>query len=172
MKELKALYLTKLEMLWDIEDQLIIAIPELIDMATDPDLKMGLREHLAETKEHRDRINTIFTNIDHKTSGQKEASFTLMLEESKKEIKAITDPAVRDAAIIASASVVEHLEMSKYKSLIEWAKRLEDKDSEELLRKTHGEEEHADKKLNEVAKGNVFVAGVVEEAVASDKVAA
>ena len=62
---------------------------------------------------------------------------------------------VLDAAIIAAAQAVEHYEMTRYGTLIAWAKQLGHDDSASLLAETLAEEKAADEKLTSVAESSV-----------------
>jgi ferritin-like metal-binding protein YciE len=60
-----------------------------------------------------------------------------------------------DAALIAAAQAVEHYEMTRYGSLIAWAKQLGRNDCVSLLQQNLDEEEAADKKLTSIAEARV-----------------
>jgi hypothetical protein len=62
---------------------------------------------------------------------------------------------VLDAAIIGSAQAVEHYEISRYGTLIAWAKELGHDNTVRLLNANLKEEKAADRKLNTLAKGSV-----------------
>jgi ferritin-like metal-binding protein YciE len=57
-----------------------------------------------------------------------------------------------DAGIIAAAQAVEHYEITRYGTLLAWAKQLGLSDAEELLRETLVEEENTDQLLSELAE--------------------
>ena len=60
-----------------------------------------------------------------------------------------------DAAIIAAGQAVEHYEITRYGTLIAWAKKLGRNDIAQLLEQTLNEEKAADKKLSSVAESQV-----------------
>jgi ferritin-like metal-binding protein YciE len=62
---------------------------------------------------------------------------------------------VLDAALIASAQAVEHYEITRYGTLIAWAKQLGRQDCADLLAQNLAEEEAADRKLTGVAESRV-----------------
>jgi ferritin-like metal-binding protein YciE len=62
---------------------------------------------------------------------------------------------VLDAAIIAAGQAVEHYEITRYGTLIAWAKKLGRNDIVQLLEQTLNEEKAADKKLTSVAESQV-----------------
>ena len=67
----------------------------------------------------------------------------------------MADKKVLDAALIASAQAVEHYEITRYGTLIAWAKQLGHTDCVSLLQQTLGEEEATDKKLTAMAERHV-----------------
>ena len=57
-----------------------------------------------------------------------------------------------DAAIIAAAQALEHYEITRYGSLIAWAKRLDREDCAVILDKNLQEEHAADRRLAKLAE--------------------
>ena len=57
-----------------------------------------------------------------------------------------------DAAIIAAAQALEHYEITRYGSLIAWAKRLDREDCAMILEQNLQEEQAADQRLAELAE--------------------
>lgn len=165
MEELRQIYVKKLGKVLDMEKTIVEQLPSMIDMASSEKLRDGLTAHLGETREHVARVERILAAHKSGNIAVKETSFRMMVENAGKELKEIDDMDVRDAAIIAAAQSVEHLEMAKYGTLVEWAKRIDEEGEYiNLLKKTLNEEEAADKKLSEVAEGGIFATGVNEMA--------
>jgi ferritin-like metal-binding protein YciE len=67
----------------------------------------------------------------------------------------VADKTVLDAALIASGQAVEHYEMSRYGTLIAWAKALGRDDCAKVLQETLAEEKAADDKLTSIAESGV-----------------
>ena len=165
MDELKQAYIQKLEMSLDMEKTIIEHMPSMIEAASNDKLRSGLSDHLSETREHAERVEKVLSGHKSGNITEKDQPFRMMVENAGKEIEKIEDPDVRDAVIIAAAQSVEHIEMARYGTLVEWAKTLdEDGDCINMLKKTLGEEEGADKKLSSVAEGGIFTTGVNEMA--------
>ncbi|MBA1143064.1 ferritin-like domain-containing protein [Mesorhizobium sp. CCANP35] len=74
-----------------------------------------------------------------------------ILEEANDVSGDVDDKGVLDAALIASAQAVEHYEMTRYGTLIAWAKQLDRSDCANVLAKNLKEEQAADRKLTEMA---------------------
>ena len=64
----------------------------------------------------------------------------------------IEDENVLDAGMISSAQAVDHYEICRYGTLIEWAKDLGHQDAIRLLQQNLDEEKNADRLLSQIAK--------------------
>ncbi|MGZ8309629.1 MAG: YciE/YciF ferroxidase family protein, partial [Rhodoplanes sp.] len=70
----------------------------------------------------------------------------------------VDDGRVLDAALIAAAQAVEHYEITRYGSLIAWAKELGRSDCASVLEKNLEEEKATDRKLTLMAESGVNTA--------------
>jgi ferritin-like metal-binding protein YciE len=152
LNSLYELYLEQLRDLYDGENQIIKALPKMIDKAIAPSLKEALSEHLEVTKAHASRIEQICEKLDEKTKGETCKGMEGIIEEGSDLIGKIEDGEVRDAAIIASAQRVEHYEMAGYGTARTYASLLEEQDASQLLQETLDEEKEADETLTELAR--------------------
>jgi ferritin-like metal-binding protein YciE len=78
-----------------------------------------------------------------------------IIKEANEIAGEVKDKNVLDAAIIAAAQAVEHYEMTRYGSLIAWAKQLDRSDCARVLAQNLQEEREADKKLTQIAESRV-----------------
>jgi ferritin-like metal-binding protein YciE len=131
------------------------ALPEMISKASDPTLRKGLEKHLGETQGHVKRLEHVFQMLGQKPKAIDCPAIDGIIEEAQEVTGEAADESVLDAAIIASAQAVEHYEMTRYGSLVAWAKRLGLKDCAKVLQETLEEEKAADKALTEVAERSV-----------------
>jgi ferritin-like metal-binding protein YciE len=67
----------------------------------------------------------------------------------------VEDEHVLDAALIASAQAVEHYEITRYGTLIAWARELGRPDCAMVLEETLEEEKAADLKLTSLAESEI-----------------
>jgi ferritin-like metal-binding protein YciE len=74
-----------------------------------------------------------------------------ILEEGKDIMTEASYPDVRDAGMIAAAQAVEHYEITRYGTLVAWAKQLGMPDAAKLLQANLDQEHKADTKLSELA---------------------
>jgi ferritin-like metal-binding protein YciE len=78
-----------------------------------------------------------------------------IIDEADEVAGEVDDKQVLDAALIAAAQAVEHYEMTRYGTLVAWAKQLGRNDCASVLQKNLDEEKAADKKLNDIAERSV-----------------
>ncbi|HTZ94869.1 MAG TPA: ferritin-like domain-containing protein [Terriglobales bacterium] len=148
---LHELYLEQLKDLYDGENQIIKALPKMIEKATSQSLKEALNEHLEVTKEQAARIETIFEKIGDKAKGEKCKGIAGIIDEGDDLIGDVKDPDVRDAAIIAAAQRVEHYEMAGYGTARTFAQLLGQQEAAQVLQQTLDEEKEADETLTGLA---------------------
>jgi ferritin-like metal-binding protein YciE len=149
---LQELYVEQLRDLYDAEQQIIKALPQMIKAATSDELKQALTEHLDVTKEQANRLETIFNNLGEKAKGEKCKGLQGVISEGNDTVEEIDNDDVRDAAIIGSAQRVEHYEIAGYGTARTFATLLEDDEASDLLQRTLDEEKEADEKLTEIAE--------------------
>ena len=75
-----------------------------------------------------------------------------IIEEGQEIVKEFSGGEALDAALIAAAQAVEHYEITRYGTLLAWAKQLELSEVQELLEATLIEEENTDELLSELAE--------------------
>jgi ferritin-like metal-binding protein YciE len=165
MHKLNVVYLAMLNNMWDIENQLTVQLPKIAAQAHNADLKTILNEHRDETAEQKARLEKLLENHGHTLTYERDLAFETLLQDAASDLTLIEDQNVKDAFIVASAQTVEHIEMSRYHTLLQWAKELGDELGMDLLRQTYAEEEMASRKLTAIAEGGFFSIGLNEKAV-------
>jgi ferritin-like metal-binding protein YciE len=78
-----------------------------------------------------------------------------IIDEAEEISGDIADKDVLDAALLASAQAVEHYEITRYGTLIAWARMLGRPDCASVLEQNIVEEKAADKKLTAIAESRV-----------------
>ena len=153
LESLQSLFLDQLEDLHSAEEQIIEALPKMIEKTSDAGLKAALNEHLTITRQQLGRLERIFDQIpdsdrDSKTCKGMEG----LIDEGSEIIKAKGDAETRDAGIIAAAQRVEHYEIAGYGCARTYAELLNRPQWAQLLQQTLDEEKEADQKLNQLAQ--------------------
>ena len=134
------LFLHGLQDIYYAENQIVKALPSLIDAATNPQLQRGLKEHLKETQGQIERLQQIFEMREEKPKGTKCPGINGLISEGDSIVGEVSDTRVLDAAIIGSAQAVEHYEITRYQSLIAWAVEMGRNDFADILRENLAEE--------------------------------
>ena len=155
IKTLDDLFVHQLEDIYYAEKQITSALPKMISKATNPQLKQGFETHLTETKNHIERLNRVFKMHGKEPKGTTCPAIDGIIKEANEVSSEVADKEVLDAALIASAQAVEHYEMTRYGTLVAWAKQLGRNDCASVLEETLKEEEATDKKLTSIAESVV-----------------
>jgi ferritin-like metal-binding protein YciE len=155
IKTMDDLFVHTLRDIYYAEMQILKALPDMIQKASEPQLKQGFQAHLAETKNQVTRLEQVFRQHGHEPSGVDCPAIDGILDEANDVAGEVEDKAVLDAALIAAAQAVEHYEITRYGSLIAWAKQLGRNDCAALLQENLDEEKAADKKLTGLAESRV-----------------
>ena len=78
-----------------------------------------------------------------------------IIEEAEEIAGEVADKEVLDAGLLAAAQAVEHYEITRYGTLVAWAKQLGRNDCATVLQKNLDEEKATDKKLTELAEARL-----------------
>jgi ferritin-like metal-binding protein YciE len=157
IKTLNDLFVHTLKDIYYAENQIVKALPDMIEKATAPSLKQGFQSHLAETRNHVKRLEQVFKMLGVEVEGVDCPAIDGIIEEADDIAGDIDDKQVLDAGLIAAAQAVEHYEMTRYGTLIAWAKQLGRADCASLLQQNLDEEKAVDSKLTALAEGSVNV---------------
>lgn len=155
IKTLDDLFVHTLRDIYYAEKQIEKALPKMIEKATNAGLKAGFEQHLAQTKSQIERVEQVFEMHGTPAKQVNCPAIDGIIEEADEISGDIADKQVLDAALIASAQAVEHYEITRYGTLIAWAKQLGRNDCASVLAKNLQEEEATDKKLSQMAEGRI-----------------
>jgi ferritin-like metal-binding protein YciE len=155
IKSMDDLFVHTLRDIYYAEKQILKALPEMIDKANDAQLKQGFQTHQSETKNHVTRLEQVFRLHGQEPKGIDCPAIDGIIEEAEDVAGEVDDKPVLDAALIAAAQAVEHYEITRYGSLIAWAKELGRNDCAALLQQNLDEEKATDKKLTSIAESRV-----------------
>ena len=155
IKTMDDLFVHTLRDIYYAENQIVKALPDMIEQAGDPALRQGFEAHLAETKGQVRRLEEVFRLLGKEPSGIDCPAIDGIIDEAEDVTGEVDDPRVLDAALIAAAQAVEHYEITRYGTLIAWAKQLGRSDCVALFQQNLDEEKATDKKLTALAETNV-----------------
>lgn len=155
IKTFDDLFVHTLRDIYYAENQILKALPTMIDKASDPALKQSFEKHLKETQGHVQRLEKVFELHGVEVSGVNCPAIDGIIEEADDVAGEVEDKKVLDAALIAAGQAVEHYEITRYGTLIAWAEQLGRNDCASLLRQNLEEEKATDRKLTSLAESNL-----------------
>jgi len=168
MNDLKDLLKHEIQDLYSVEEQIIEALPTMIDKANNISLKNALAEHLRITEEQKNRLDKILKMMNEKQEekkgflsgifgGGKQVCKGMegIISEGNKMMNEEMEPRVMDAVIIACAQKVEHYEICGYGTARTYARELKLNKIVPLLEETLNEEYSADDLLTLLAEGGL-----------------
>jgi len=139
--------------LYEAEQALVPALARMRDRACNPDLQHAFERHLRETEGHIDRLTRVFRSIETKPRATRtSAGVTRIIAEGERLLKGVRDRDLLDAALIATAQKVEHVEIAMYGTLRTYADTLGYARAAQLLQQTLEEERAADATLTRLAE--------------------
>jgi len=124
IKTMNDLFVHQLQDIYYAENQLVKALPNMAKKASDPQLKQGFLTHLEETRQHVKRLEEVFKMHGAEIKAVDCPAIDGIIEEADDTASEVEDKAVLDAALINAAQAAEHYEITRYGSLIAWAKQL------------------------------------------------
>jgi ferritin-like metal-binding protein YciE len=157
-KNLRALYLNQLRTLLSAEEQIVRALPNMVNMATDVELRDAFQSHLRESEVHVKRLENLLATAKSTDPAAESASavkckgIAALIAEGDDMMLDARDAFVKDAALIAAAQRIEHYEIAAYGAIRQFARVLGESSAAEILDKTIKEEGHADHLLTTIAE--------------------
>jgi ferritin-like metal-binding protein YciE len=151
-KDLKALFLHQLKDTYFAENAILKALPQLTEAAQADELRGAFAVHLKETEGQVKRLEKVFELLGEQPAGVECKAIQGIIEESQEILQEFRDGEALDAGLIAAAQAVEHYEITRYGTLLAWAKQLGLAEAEGLIQETLIEEENTDQILSELAE--------------------
>ncbi|WP_322889680.1 MULTISPECIES: ferritin-like domain-containing protein [unclassified Yoonia] len=145
------LYLHTLEDIYYAEQQIVKALPKMMDKASSDTLRQAFEAHLQETKGQIERLEEVFALLGKDPKGVTCPAIDGIIKEANEISKEIADAQVLDAALAAAAQAVEHYEITRYGTLIAWSREMGRTSCADILQQTLDEENATDRKLTEIA---------------------
>ncbi len=147
---LRDLLILKINALYDIEQELVKALPKFAKAASDQSLKEVFRNHLAETRTHVERLEQIHALLDEKPKKLKSEAIRGIAKDAQWIIKNVKPLPALDSALLRAGQYGEHYEMAGYMGALSWARTLGEEEVATLLETTLEEEQSSDEKLTEL----------------------
>jgi ferritin-like metal-binding protein YciE len=152
IEDLRSLYIINLKKALDMEQKITKALPDLIEKSTDSELASAFQTHLEETKEHVAKVEGLLKSNTGESKTETCKVISGLTTEASDTITDVTDPSIRDIALIGAAQQVEHHEIAVYGTLRRWAEILGLSADVLVLESIEEEEGKADQLLSEISE--------------------
>lgn len=151
MITLEDLFVHELKDLYSAEKQLIEALPKMASKASSSKLKAAFEQHLTETKNQKQKLESLFSSMDIDGSGETCYAMKGLVKEGEDMMSHKADADVMDAGLIACAQRVEHYEIAGYGTARQYAEQLGKIEAMKVLSQILEEEKDTNEKLNDMA---------------------
>jgi ferritin-like metal-binding protein YciE len=155
IKSMDDLFVHTLQDIYYAEKQIEKALPKMIEKASPGELRDGFETHLRETHGHVQRLEKVFEMQGQTPKGVTCPAIDGIIKEADEIAADVADQEVLDAALAAAAQAVEHYEITRYGTLISWARELGRTDVAGVLEQTLNEEKATDAKLTKIAEARL-----------------
>jgi len=135
------LFVHELGEVYDAEHRFIEGQQEMVENATDQDLKGAIQEHLEQTRQHAVNVERVFAELGQEAHRETNEVANGLVSEAQEGIQEAEGDALRDAAIVSAVIKVEHFEMGSYRGLVTGANLMGQTEVERLLRENMQQEE-------------------------------
>jgi len=155
IKTLNDLFIHTLRDIYYAERKIETALLNMSERASDASLKDKFDRHRDETGLHIERLEKVFKMQGAEAKTVACPAIDGIIEEAGETAGDIDDDQVMDAALIAAAQAIEHYEITRYGTLIAWARELGRADCAEILEETLAEERAVDHALTHLAESRI-----------------
>lgn len=152
---LHELFVNELNYMLSGEKQLVDALDEMSQTASNKKLKEAFKDHKMQSEGHVKKLQSVFQSIDVPEKEEKCKSIESLIREGKEMAKDFQGDDALDAALIAAAQKIEHYEIASYGSLVTYAELMKHDEAREILAQILSEEKEADEKLTHIATSDV-----------------
>ena len=154
-KGLTTLFHDTVKDIYFAEKKILSALPKMAKAAQSRELRAAFAKHEQETKGQVSRLEQVFALIKQKPQGKTCDAIMGIIEEGQEIMKEYKGSPALDAGLLSAAQAVEHYEISRYGTLMTWARELGLNHGVRLLEQTLNEEKKTDEMLSELAETSV-----------------
>ncbi|RMF38550.1 MAG: DUF892 family protein [Planctomycetota bacterium] len=144
---LQSLFEFEMREIYSFENQLVDALPELIEIANDPWLKKEIAGYESQAEKHLEILREHFARLGIEPDDHECRAMKQLLDEAKALKTDGSDPRVRDAALIAILQRIEHLGMAAYGTAAAFADELGHHDIAAQLKQCRSDESNANSSI-------------------------
>src|SRR5687768_15963043 len=113
-ESLMKLYLHQLQDLYSAEEQILVALPKMIEKTTHAELKKGFQQHDQPTEQQKQRLEKIFSELGEEPGEETCKAMKGLIAEGNETMEEFKSSDVLVATSIAAPHRVEPYEMEGY----------------------------------------------------------
>lgn len=147
---LRDLFFDQLHDILSMESQLVSAMPRLVPLCHDRDLRELVSEHAAETVQHRAAVIQILEDNGVDIEDDECKAMAGLIEGGEEHLNQVDEPHTRDMMMIAHCLRIEHYEIAAYEITIRLGEWLGMHADVEKLQGTLHQERAAARSLDEM----------------------
>jgi ferritin-like metal-binding protein YciE len=141
--------------LYTTETRALEAYPQLIEVASSPELKQALQQHSEQTRGQVQRLEQVFQMLGQPAQGKSVQALEGLIADAQQLVQNGTPGPVLDAGLIGAAQKMEHLEIACYGNARTFAVEIDQDEIGELLQQTLDEEIQTDRMLTQLAESRI-----------------
>ena len=149
---LRTLYIFNLKKALDMEKKVVSSLTNLVGRVTNDELSKALLGRLDESRNHVFRVEGLLRRLTSGTECATCNAMNALMTEASDTTGDVTDPLIRDIALIGVAQQMEHHEIAVYGTLRRWAVLLGQGYEAEVLESIEAEEINANEVLSELSE--------------------
>lgn len=135
------LFVHELCEVYDAEHRFTEGQQEMVEHATDENLRSAIQEHLEQSREHAANVERVFADLGREPRRETNEVSKGLVSEAQEGIQEAQSAALRDCAIVSAVIKVEHFEMGSYRTLVTAARLMGQSRAEQLLQRNMDQEE-------------------------------
>jgi len=147
------LFILQLQDLYDAEQQITQAIPQMIQFVHSDELREVLTNHLDETRRQISKLENLAQDLDIDLTGKTCIGMEGIIEEAVEFMQEATPGWTLDSALIGCAQKIDHYEIAGYGTAAAYAKQIQHDEALNTLLGILQEEKNSDQKLTNLAEG-------------------
>jgi len=140
-----------LSLLYGAENQFLQAQQQMLDEATDEELKGLLRTHIDESVQQVQNLGQVFGQMGQEVRGQTSEAARGLVSDAQKSFKEAQAEPIRDTLVADAQAKVEHFEIACYRALIVGAQQMGQEGAVNLLRQNLQQEERTAQMIEQSA---------------------
>ncbi|WP_176556276.1 ferritin-like domain-containing protein [Rubellimicrobium rubrum] len=133
------------------ERALLQAMPQLAQAAQSEEFRAALEQHEQETQQQVKMLEQVFQTLGVQPQEAQCQAVDGLIADAQR-MMGLAQPPALDAVALALAQANEHFEITKYGTLVAWARELGRQDVEGILQQILDQEKQTDQKLTRIAE--------------------